>query len=165
MKRKSRGFLQTGGLLKSRIRGASETRGFAQTRLLTNWVDIAGPAIAKLCRPIKVGYNKQGFGATLTVLSTGANAPMLQMQLPQIMQKVNAVYGYNAISHIKITQTAPTGFGEADAAFDHKKPAKPLSDAQRKDIEISVKDVSDSTLQDALARLGENILSKQNKDE
>jgi hypothetical protein len=164
MKRKSRGFLQTGGLLKSRIRGATEKRGFAETRLLTNWIDIAGPAIAKLCRPVKVGYSQQGFGATLTVLSTGANAPMLQMQLPQIMTKVNAVYGYNAISKIKITQTAPTGFGEPDATFERKKPTKPLSDLQRKDVELSVKDVSDSSLQDALTRLGENILIKNNKD-
>jgi hypothetical protein len=164
MKRKSRGFLQTGGLLKSRIRSASETRGFAETRLLTNWVDIAGPAIAKLCRPVKVGYTKQGFGATLTVLTTGANAPLLQMQLPQIMTKVNAVYGYNAINRIKITQTAPTGFGEPDTAFDREKPTKPLSDVQRKGVELSVKDVSDSSLQDALTRLGENILIKNNKD-
>ncbi len=164
MKRKSRGFLQTGGLLKSRIRSASETRGFAETRLLTNWADIAGPAIAKLCRPVKVSYPQQGFGATLTVLTTGANGPMLQMQLPQIMQKVNSVYGYNAISRIKITQTAPTGFGEPDASFERKKPTKPLSDVQRNDVELSVKDVSDSNLKDALARLGENILTKQNKD-
>jgi hypothetical protein len=164
MKRKSRGFLQTGGLLKSRIRGATEKRGFAETRLLTNWVDIAGPAIAKLCRPIKVSYRQQGFGATLTVLTTGANAPMLQMQLPQIMTKVNGVYGYNAISKINITQTAPTGFGEPDAAFERQKPTKPLSDVQRKDVELSVKDVSDSSLQDALTRLGENIIIRQNKD-
>jgi hypothetical protein len=164
MKRKSRGFLQTGGLLKTHIRSASEKRGFAETRLLTNWVDIAGPAIAKLCRPVKVGYRQEGFGATLTVLTTGANAPLLQMQLPQIMTKVNAVYGYNAISRIKITQTAPTGFGETDATFERKKPTKALSDVQRKDVELSVKDVSDSSLQDALARLDKNILIKNNKD-
>jgi len=164
MKRKSRGFLQTGGLLKSRIRTASESRGFAETRLLTNWADIAGPAIAKLCRPVKVGYSKQGFGATLTVLTTGANAPMLQMQLPQILQKVNSVYGYNAIDTIKITQTAPTGFGEANETFRRQKPTKELSDVQRKDVELSVKDVSDTGLKDALARLGTNVLTRQNKD-
>ena len=45
MARKSRGFMQTGGLLKTRIRSASESRGFAETRLLTHWEDIAGPAM------------------------------------------------------------------------------------------------------------------------
>ena len=164
MKRKSRGFLQTGGLLKNRIRSASETRGFAETRLLTHWTDIAGPAIAKLCRPIKVGYDKQGFGATLTVLTTGANGPMLQMQLPQIIKKVNSVYGYNAISRIKITQTAPTGFGEPSSSFEHKNPTKELSSEQRNTVELSVKDVSDNSLKDALSRLGENVLKRKNKE-
>ena len=98
---KSRGFIQTGGLLKAKIRAATETRGFAETRLLTNWKDIAGPATASICRPVKVSYGKQGFGATLTLLTTGANAPVLQMQLPKILSKVNSIYGYNAISKIK----------------------------------------------------------------
>lgn len=163
-KRKSRGFLQTGGLLKTRIRSASETRGFAETRLLTHWPDIAGPAIAKLCRPVKVGYGKQGFGATLTLLTTGANAPMLQMQVPQIIQKVNSVYGYNAISRVKITQTASTGFGESSSPFTHKQPTKELSPEQRNSVELSVKEVSDNGLKDALARLGENILTRRNKE-
>ena len=48
---KSRGFIQTGGLLKAKIRAATETRGFAETRLLTNWKDIAGPSTANICRP------------------------------------------------------------------------------------------------------------------
>ncbi|MDB2524913.1 DUF721 domain-containing protein, partial [Amylibacter sp.] len=107
---KSRGFIQTGGLLKAKIRAATETRGFAETRLLTNWKDIAGPATASICRPVKVSYGKQGFGATLTLLTTGANAPVLQMQLPKILSKVNSIYGYNAISKIKITQTSPIDF-------------------------------------------------------
>lgn len=164
MKRRSRGFLQTGGLLKSQIRQAGETRGFAQTRLLTHWLEIAGASTAKLCRPVKVGYAKQGFGATLTVLSTGANAPMLQMQIPDIIKRVNSVYGYNAISRISITQTAATGFGEGQSSFKHANPTKRLSEEQQNNVELSVKDVSDSSLKDALARLGENILSHNNKD-
>ena len=42
-------------------------------------------------------------GATLTLLTTGANAPMLEMQKEKLRQKVNAVYGYNAISRVRIT--------------------------------------------------------------
>ena len=164
MKRRSRGFLQTGGLLKSQIRQASETRGFAQARLLTHWSEIAGPNTAKLCRPVKVGYSKQGFGATLTVLASGANAPMLQMQIPDIIKRVNSVYGYNAISRIAITQTAATGFGESQSEFEHKKPTKRLSTEQQNNVELSVKDVSDSSLKDALAKLGENILSHSNRN-
>lgn len=160
-RRKSRGFLQTGGLLSSQIRNASEKRGFSETRLLTHWAEIAGPAIAKISRPVKVGYTRQGMGATLTLLTTGANAPMVQMQLPQIKDRVNATYGYAAISRIHITQTSPTGFADGQADFHHDAPQKPPLSADAKDaLARTVSDVSDGGLKAALAALGENILKK-----
>ena len=106
----TRGFKKTSALLQARIKRASETRGFAQSRLLTHWPEIVGDAIASVARPVNVSYARGGFGATLTVLTTGAQAPMLEMQKVQLREKVNSVYGYNAISRILITQTAPTGF-------------------------------------------------------
>ncbi|GHA47059.1 hypothetical protein GCM10008927_09790 [Amylibacter ulvae] len=164
-KRKSRGFLQTSGLLQQRIRAASEKRGFAETRLLTQWAEIAGSQIAAIAQPIKVGYSKQGFGANLTLLCNGANAPMLQMQIPQIIERVNSCYGYNAIARITLTQTAPTGFGsgfqEPKSEFAHKPKHKELSKVQIEQIETSVKDVADTTLKDALELLGKNILSRR----
>ena len=36
----------------------------------------------------------------MTLLVSSAHAPMIQMQLPQIIEKVNATYGYAAISRI-----------------------------------------------------------------
>lgn len=163
-KRLSRGFAQTGGILSSQIRKASETRGFSETRLLTHWAEIAGSAVAKIARPVKVGYTRQGMGATLTLLTTGANAPMVQMQLPQIKERVNATYGYAAISRIHITQTAPTGFAEGQASFEHQTPQKRILDPQEKaQVETTVSNVSDDGLRSALAALGENILTKPRK--
>ena len=161
---KSRGFIQTGGLLKAKIRAATETRGFAETRLLTNWKDIAGASTANICRPVKVSYGKQGFGATLTLLTTGANAPVLQMQLPKIISKVNSTYGYNAISKIKITQTSPVDFEDTIKSSEGKNIKKTLSEKQIINVETSVKNVSDSNLKNALSRLGKNIIIRNNKD-
>lgn len=155
-KRGSRGFLQTGGLLRARIREAGEKRGFSQTRLLTQWAETVGPAVAKIAEPVKVSYATQGFGATLTLLVRGANAPQVQMQIPQIISRVNACYGYNAISRVKITQTAPIGFAE-DRAPDFKRKETRLSDADHMRIQTSVKDVNDSNLREALEALGKNI--------
>ena len=152
--------MQTGGILGKHIRAASEKRGFSETRLLTHWAEYAGAAVAKIARPVKVGYTRQGMGATLTLLTTGANAPMLQMQLPQIIERVNACYGYAAISRIHITQTAPTGFSEPVAAFKQKKPQRPVSPEKRSDLNQSLTPVRDDSLRQALANLGENILKK-----
>lgn len=163
-KRFSRGFAQTGGILSAQIRKASETRGFSETRLLTNWAEIAGPSVAKIAHPVKVGYTRQGMGATLTLLTTGAHAPMVQMQLPQIKERVNATYGYAAISRIHVTQTAPTGFSEGQASFEPAPPKKrSLAPEEKAEVQITVSSVADQGLRAALATLGENILTKPKK--
>lgn len=161
--RRKKGFERTSGLLQSRIRAASESRGFSESRLLTHWNEIVGAQMASMARPVKVSYAKGGFGATLTVLTTGAFAPMLQAELPKLRERVNAVYGYNAIARIHITQTAPTGFADGQVAFDpqpkSKKP-EPSAEMTRAAHNLS-RDVTDDGLRKALSRLGENILLKQ----
>ena len=160
--RKNR-FKRTATVLQSRIREISEGRGFAQSRVLTHWLEIVGADIAAITRPVEVSYGrKEGIGATLTLLTTGANAPMLEMQKEQLRARVNAVYGYNAIARVRITQTAATGFAEGQVAFDHKPKAEktaPTPALQRKAAEAA-RPVADEGLREALARLGENILNK-----
>lgn len=84
------GFSRASKLVQGRIREASETRGFAQTRVLTHWEEIAGADVAAIARPVEVSYSKGGFGGTLTVLTTGANAPLVEMRkeesAPESMQ-------------------------------------------------------------------------------
>ncbi len=162
-KRGRRGFISTGSVLNKQIRKATEKRGFVETRLLTHWDEFVGDTIAKIAKPVKVGYARDGFGATLTILSTGANAPMLQMQIPNILERVNACYGYSAISKIKITQTSPTGFGESQKTFEQPKPAKTLSPEAVQQVDTTVENVSNQSLKDALAQLGKNIKQKNNK--
>ncbi|EEE37951.1 hypothetical protein RKLH11_1790 [Rhodobacteraceae bacterium KLH11] len=161
----TRGFKRTATLLNDRIRQAGESRGFAVSRLLTHWAEIVGQDIAGIARPVNVGYAKGGFGATLTVLTTGPQAPMLEMQKEQLRDKVNAVYGYNAINRIRITQTAPTGFAEGQASFNHKpKQAKPeIAPEIAAEADKVSRDVHDGELRAALERLGRNVLSKHKR--
>lgn len=158
----TRGFKRTSQLLETQIRQVGESRGFAVSRLLTHWPEIAGEDTAAIARPVDVKYNRQGFGATLTLLTTGANAPILDMQKEKLREKVNAVYGYNAIARIRITQTAATGFSEGRATFAHK--PKPQQTAPDPVIEAAARDAAlgaqDETLRAALERLGKNVLSK-----
>ena len=160
---RTKGFARADSLLSGRIRQASESRGFAQSRLLTQWAEIAGADTAAISRPVEVSYGRGGMGATLTLLTTGANAPMLEMQKEQIRAKVNAVYGYNAIARVRITQTAATGFAEGQVAFDPhpgKTPAPAPDPALRARAAEAARPVADNDLRDALARLGENVLNK-----
>lgn len=161
----TRGFKRTATLLNEQIRRAGESRGFAVSRLLTHWSEIVGEDIAAVARPVNVGYGRNGFGATLTMLTTGAQAPMLEMQKEQIRAKVNAVYGYNAISRIRITQTAATGFAEGQAQFAPAAP-KPKPQPSREvleEAERTAQPIENDALREALEKLARNVLSKQKK--
>lgn len=159
----TKSFTRTSQLLKDRVRRASESRGFAVSRLVTQWEEVAGPDIAAIARPVNVSYGRQGFGATLTVLTTGAQAPMLEMQKEILRERVNAVYGYNAISRIRLTQTAATGFADGQASFEHRsKPeADRVADPQTvKTAQTLVAPLADENLRAALEALGRNVLTK-----
>jgi hypothetical protein len=163
LSRRMRGFEPASGLLADRIRQAGEKRGFAVARLLTHWAEVAGEDLARITRPVKVGYGREGFGATLTLLTSSAHAPMVQMQVPALRDRVNACYGYAAIARITLTQTAPTGFAEGQAAFtpaprDTRPPVTDPALAAR--AAEAAGGVQDPGLREALAELAQNILRK-----
>ena len=158
----TKGFARTSSLLRENIRKTGESRGFAVSRVLTHWAEIVGQDIAAICQPVDVSYGRQGFGATLTVLTTGAQAPMLEMQKDTLRAKVNAVYGYNAIARLRITQTAATGFAEGQAVFAHKPEVadKAPTPEIRAEAARMAQSADDPDLRLALERLAANVLNK-----
>lgn len=164
--RRMRGFEAASGFLRDPIRQASESRGFAVARLLTHWPEVVGDDLARMTRPVKIGYGREGFGATLTLLVASAHAPMVQMQLPRIVEKVNAVYGYAAISRITLTQTAATGFSEGQAEFAYaQSPAQKAEHTVSPEVAEKAKDstapIDDPDLRAALEALAQNILTRR----
>jgi hypothetical protein len=158
--RRGRGPERAGALLAARIREAGESRGFAVSRLLTHWPEVVGEEIARVAQPVDVSYGK-GFGATLTLLVPGAHAPIVEMQKERIREKVNACYGYNAISRIRITQSARRGFAEAQAQYSAK-PVEPTPEVAAS-AQRFVAEVGDDGLRAALEALGRNILTTRDK--
>lgn len=164
--RRMRGFEPAFGLMTAPVRAAGEKRGFAVAKLLTHWTDVVGEDIARATRPVKIGYGREGFGATLTLLTTGAMAPMIEMQREQIRTRVNAIYGYNAISRVILTQTAAIGFAEGQAEFTPApKAATPPDPAIRAQASATAAPIHDAGLRAALESLAENILKKAKSKE
>ncbi|RMD94738.1 MAG: DUF721 domain-containing protein [Alphaproteobacteria bacterium] len=161
--RRSRGFRPAAALVGRDIGRVAESRGFAVARLLTQWDEIAGPAIAPRARPVKVQYGRGGgLGATLTLLVRGADAPMVQAEIPRIIEQVNAAYGYRAVSRIRLVQTAPTGFGEPAAEFAHPdRPAPPPDPAIARAAGEAAAGVADPELRAALEMLARNVFSRR----
>jgi hypothetical protein len=157
-----RGFEPAFGLMKDAVRAAGESRGFAVARLLTHWAEVAGNEMARKTRPVKIGYGKGGMGATLTLLVKAAEAPMVEMALPVLKERVNAVYGYAAIRHIHLTQTAASGFAEGQAEFaPAPKAAQDAGPAVQAEAAEATSAIADPTLRSALEQLARNILTRQ----
>lgn len=157
-----KGFSAMSGLIEGQIRRAGEKRGFAVMRLLTHWSEIVGEDTARMARPVDVGYGREGFGATLTVLCSGSTAPLVQQILPQIREKVNACYGYSAISRVRITQTAPVGFSEGQMAFKAEPKAKPAPPEHVISAsEDLARDVESDGLRRALEQLGQSVMTRK----
>jgi len=161
--RRMRGFERVAGLLQSRIRKVGEKRGFPITKLLTHWDEIVGRDVARIARPLKVSYSNGRLGATLTLQTPGPQAPILSMKLETIRAKVNACYGYSAISSIRISQTSAADFDRHVSDEPKPKPAPEIDPATRERVHRAVADVSDDGLRRALERFGEGVLANRNR--
>jgi hypothetical protein len=86
---------------------------------------------------------------------------MLEMQKDQLRDKVNACYGYRAISRVRVTQTARTGFAEGRIAFaPAPKPETTLAPEITQAATKVAEGVENDDLRLALAALGANVLAK-----
>lgn len=163
-KRRKRGFEPASRLVAEHLRGPATKRGFAEMKLLARWPEVAGPEIAGMAQPVSLKYGgKQGLGGTLVLLTTGAQAPVLQMHEEEIIARTNACYGYRAVSRIHITQTAPTGFAEGQATFAGPKPAKraPQPDPRRMaEAKGEIDQIENTRLKNALGRLAVQVLGR-----
>jgi hypothetical protein len=166
--RGGRGFAPAGQLLADRIRVAGEARGFAVSRLLTQWEEVVGAAVARVAHPVAVSYGRGGLGATLTLLVPGPEAPRIEMERERIRERVNACYGYRAIARVRITQTAAAGFAEAQAGFQGApRTAAPAPFGPGPEVAARADEaaagVADTELRLALAALAANVLSRSNR--
>lgn len=159
--RRLRGFEPAAALVATQVRAGAESRGFAVTRLLTHWTEIVGADTAAHTRPVKIAHGK-GMGATLTILTDGAHAPLVQMELPRIRDRVNACYGFNAVARIALTQTAPQGFAEGRAQFRPSLPrvVQPSPEHLAR-AEAMAAGFTDPQLAQAMRQLALNILSRR----
>jgi hypothetical protein len=149
-----RGFARAAAALTPALRAAAGSRGIAEHRLLTDWDAVVGPEFAALCRPVRIEHRPRrgdaGLGGTLVVAAGGAVAPEVLHLAAVLVERVNAAYGYRAVSRLRLSQTE-TGWGAAAVAA--AEPPAPFAAAPSPLIST----VADEGLRAALARLEANI--------
>ena len=85
------------------LRPTLKKRGLAQFTLIENWSLIVGEHLATYSHPVRLTRGGAE-GGTLTVAVEGAMAVEIQHLSPQIIDRINAHYGYDAIGKLHIIQ-------------------------------------------------------------
>lgn len=115
-----------GAFVDKALDRAARGRGFATTALLTDWRTIAGADLARYTMPDRIIWprrrddwrgddggdapvrgHKSG-GATLVLRIEGPRAIEVQHRAGQILERINAYFGYRAVTEMRFLQ-APIG--------------------------------------------------------
>ena len=95
------------------IEPVTARRGFAKADLIAVWPEIAGPMHADCTAPEKIVWPRQREtdeppAGTLIIRADGPRAIFVQHELPQIVERINAFFGYRAVAQARIVQ-GPVG--------------------------------------------------------
>ena len=148
-----------GELMPEIGRTAFRRFGFVQSSVVTRWPEIVGPHHAKVCSPEAIrfppGEKSEGI---LQLVVKPAHAPLIQQVTPEIMERVNRFFGYNAVSRVKIRQ------GEVKPVHAEK-PAKAPPSLKPIPMELgdSLRDIGDPELRTVLESLARSFDEKVDK--
>jgi len=132
--------------------------------LVQSWEEIAGPRLAGHSRPEKIQWPRRMHEddpfepATLVIACEGMAALHLQHETGEIINRVNAFLGFNAIGRIRILQK-PVLSEKA-----RPKPAlRPLTPVEKAKLSETVGKIEDEGLRASLERLGATILGERKR--
>jgi hypothetical protein len=129
------------------------SQGLADGGIIAHWADIAGPSIASLCVPERLVFPQaERSGGTLHLRVAGAFAPVLQHVEPQIVERVNAYFGYRAVARLRLVH------GPVPERPQPGPSPAALAPEEDEGLQALLSPVAEDDLHGALARLGRAIL-------
>ncbi len=136
---------------------AMRKRGFVESAIVHRWSSIAGEDVAGWCAPDRVAFPRdRRAGATLHLVVPGARALELQHLEPVLLERINTVFGYDAITRIAIRQ------GPLPESRKRRRPEPRSLDLGEEDwIAGQVTEFHDQDLKNALQALGRAVLSRK----
>ncbi len=162
----------------SLTKSAFQKYGFSSAALIADWYNIVGNPLAERCVPERVNWpRKRGAaahpssttngagGATLILRTDAAFALEIDYASAQILERINAYFGYLAITTLKIVQgpRPPVRSGRTNASDNAPRQPPNLEGQRAPDhanaSEGAIAAVDDDALKAALARLHRSILA------
>jgi hypothetical protein len=154
-----------GSFLPSLTAQAFKKFGFSTAQLMMEWPAIVGRELAARCVPERLKWpprpdeadagevepERGRRGATLLLRVDGAHALDIDYQRQQIVDRVNAYFGYRAVSELRLVQ-APL-----PASPEPERPRRLKAGAPARG---EVAGIADAGLREALARLGSRLAAR-----
>lgn len=164
--RPRRGVRAVADLVDDALKPAAKKRGFATTDLIRNWAAIVGPAYAEATRPDRLSWPRRledggedGFEpATLFVTCEGSRALLFQHEIPVILERINAVFGFPAVGRIRLSQKPVV----RPRILRPPRPAA-LSAAEEARVAALTAEIENEGLRQALIGLGRAVLGTRKR--
>lgn len=131
--------------------------------LIAAWPAVVGEDIARRTVPDKVTLSGPGRGQGVLVLRVApADALSIEYAVPELRQRINAHYGYEAVSRIKLLQSAPAGSTQRPAMAGAARAVPvPLEPA----LAARLAGVADDDLRRSLTALGQAIRARETRED
>ena len=135
--------------------------GFVQSSVVTRWPEIVGERHARVCAPEAIrfppGEKSEGI---LELVVIAAHAPLIQHVIPEIIERVNRFFGYNAVARVKLRQ----GVVKPPSA---EKPATAPPSLKPIPMELgeSLRDIGDGELRTVLESLARSLDASNRNDQ
>lgn len=158
---KKRGLKPLSICVDKAIKPALKQRGFAESRMLTDWPLIVGEALAVQTSVQRIRFPKgsQADGVLYVEVYHSGLATELVYMAPLLMEKIAVYFGYKAVSSIKWIQR-PGYKKKAPAIL--KQPTMATENGQ-KEVRQIVETCKDDTMRTALEKLGQHVFGALGK--
>lgn len=142
-------------------------KGFVEVSILTNWDKIVGKELANYSFPQKIDFKREqkNNGILHLQVPSGAFALEIAHREKYILEKINAYFGYNAVSGLKIVQNSSISLAEDISDDEPKKQIDLVTDNEKKYIESISDEIKNSKLKEILIKLGHCIFNENHKKE
>jgi len=156
-----RGPRPLGDLISALVDPIVAKKAGMSSALLQSWPEIAGLRLQEGCRPEKLSWPpRRGDDAsiepaTLVVACEGAFVLRLQHETQDVLARVNAFFGYPAVSKLRIVQKPIRSVRP-----QRKLPRLPLDAEKRRWIADATVRIENPRLRSALERYGETVLGR-----
>lgn len=145
-----------------------EQHGLATAQVILRWAELAGPDLARVTRPLRVSWPRPAdeagivspqprrMGATLVVACESAYALDLQFAIPGLIERVNLLYGWQAVTRLVIRQQPV----DAPPQVTARKAPPPAPEAMTEGLQ----NLDDVPLRQALLRLAAGVAADRRGD-